>query len=195
MEPALPRTFYTYAFPIPPIIFVLLPPAPSLVVTQIRGHTAGSSTARALHRSYRAKGSALSSLVDSSRNVFTHAINRRARRLKTPYELIQAYNPKLRQPRMPHAMTTRTLHFWYHTDRHKQWKRAAKPVTLFDLGLALSPKMCPDQSQAFNEVNNSKAFPKKEKVKTCFFHFFPERAAIRCSRACLYKVCAKYSKS
>ena len=27
-----------------------------------------------------------------------------------------------------------------------------------DLGLALAPKMCPDQSQAFKEVNNSNAF-------------------------------------
>ena len=27
-----------------------------------------------------------------------------------------------------------------------------------DLGLALAPKMCPDQSQAFKEVNNSQAF-------------------------------------
>ena len=28
-----------------------------------------------------------------------------------------------------------------------------------NLGLALAPKMCPDQSQAFKEVNNSQAFP------------------------------------
>ena len=27
-----------------------------------------------------------------------------------------------------------------------------------NLGLALAPKMCPDQSQAFKEVNNSQAF-------------------------------------
>ena len=27
-----------------------------------------------------------------------------------------------------------------------------------DLGLALAPKMCPDQSQAFKEVDNSEAF-------------------------------------
>ena len=27
-----------------------------------------------------------------------------------------------------------------------------------DLGLALAPKMCPDQSQALKEVNNSQAF-------------------------------------
>ena len=27
-----------------------------------------------------------------------------------------------------------------------------------DLGLALAPKMCPDQSQAFKDVNNSQAF-------------------------------------
>ena len=27
-----------------------------------------------------------------------------------------------------------------------------------NLGLALAPKMCPDQSQAFKEINNSQAF-------------------------------------
>ena len=37
-----------------------------------------------------------------------------------------------------------------------------------DLGLALAPKMCPDQSQAFKEVNNSRAFTVGRK-KNIFF--------------------------
>ena len=32
-----------------------------------------------------------------------------------------------------------------------------------DLGLALAPKMCPDQSQAFKEVSKSQAFTVAEK--------------------------------
>ena len=57
--------------------FFSLPPIILIVVTQIRGHIAGSSlplpiTVRALH-SYREKISALSSLVDSRRIVLTHA--------------------------------------------------------------------------------------------------------------------------
>ena len=32
-----------------------------------------------------------------------------------------------------------------------------------DLGLALAPKICPDQSQAFKEVNDSQAFPQEKK--------------------------------
>ena len=63
-------------FNIPFILFALLF-SPLLVVTQIRGHIAGSSaplppTVRALHF-YREKISALSSLVDSRRIVLTHA--------------------------------------------------------------------------------------------------------------------------
>ena len=60
------------------LIYHLRPSVLSLlVVTQIRGHIAGSSprlpsTVRALHF-YREKISALSSLVDSRRVVLTHA--------------------------------------------------------------------------------------------------------------------------
>ena len=38
-----------------------------------------------------------------------------------------------------------------------------------DLGLALAPKMCPDQSQAFKLVNNSKASAVGRKTMTHFF--------------------------
>ena len=40
-----------------------------------------------------------------------------------------------------------------------------------DLGLALAPKMCPDQPQAFKEVNSSKAFSVGSK-KCLFLPFF-----------------------
>ena len=43
------------------------------------------------------------------------------------------------------------------------------------IGLALAPKMCPDQSQAFKAVNSSQAFT-------------VGRTSRRCSKACLYKV-------
>ena len=42
------------------------------------------------------------------------------------YELVQAYHPKFRQPRMPDAIATRASHtrYWvHHVDRHEQWKR------------------------------------------------------------------------
>ena len=38
-----------------------------------------------------------------------------------------------------------------------------------DLGLALAPKRCPDQSQAFKEVNNSEAFTVGRKKTPIFF--------------------------
>ena len=61
-----------------------------------------------------------------------------------------------------------------------------------DLELALAPKMCPDQSQAFKEVNNSQALTVgRKKVAP----FFSGRAASRCSKACLHKVSRKYSKN
>ena len=44
-------------------------------------------------------------------------------------------------------------------------------ITIFfakDLGLAVEPNMCPDQSQAFKEVNNSPAFT----VLFCFLPIF-----------------------
>ena len=37
------------------------------------------------------------------------------------------------------------------------------------LGLALAPKTCPDQSQAFEEVNSSQAFPWQENFFSPFF--------------------------
>ena len=43
-------------------------------------------------------------------------------------------------------------------------------ITIFfakDLGLAVEPKKCPDQSQVFKEVNNSQAF------SVPFFLFYP----------------------
>ena len=61
-----------------------------------------------------------------------------------------------------------------------------------DLGLALSPKMCPDQSQAFKEVNNSQAFTVGGKKNELFFS---ERAASRCSKAHFPKVSRKKSKN
>ena len=40
---------------------------------------------------------------------------------------------------------------------------------LKDLGPALAPKMCPDQSQALKEVNKSKAFTVGRKKMTFFW--------------------------
>ena len=64
-------------------------------------------------------------------------------------------------------------------------------LLFMDLGLALAPKMCPDQSQTFKEVNNSQAFTIGRKKNSLFC----ERAASRCSKACFYKVSRKYSKN
>ena len=57
---------------------------------------------------------------------------------------------------MPHAIATRMSHFWYHADRHEQFVEDGEIASFFckDLGLVLAPKLCPDQSQAFKEVNN-----------------------------------------
>ena len=56
-------------------------------------------------------------------------------------------------------------------DRHEQqWKRVTATFFVEDLGLALAPKMCPDQSQAFKEVNNSQAFAIGRKKKKCFLN-------------------------
>ena len=54
-----------------------------------------------------------------------------------------------------------------------------------DLGLALTSKMCPDQSQAFKEVSNSQVFDVGRSKNTSFFF---ERAAPRFCKAGLYKV-------
>ena len=56
------------------------------------------------------------------------------------------------------------------TAMYEQWKRVTFVARLFfkGLGLALASKMCPDQSQAFKEVNNSQAFTVGRKI----FHPF-----------------------
>ena len=62
---------------------------------------------------------------------------------------------------MTHAIATQMSHVWYHADRHEQYivEGDILVASFFvkDLGLALAPKMCPDQSQAFKEVNNCQA--------------------------------------
>ena len=68
---------YTYTFFPIPLLYSPFYSLSLLVVTQIRGHMAGSSpplpsTVRALHF-YREKISSLSSLVDPRRIVLTHA--------------------------------------------------------------------------------------------------------------------------
>ena len=78
-------------------------------------------------------------------------------------------------------------HIWYHADRHEQWEESGivsfcceGPTTG-----ASAENMCPDQSQAFKEVNNSQAFTvgrKKLRVPI----FFSGRGASRCSKARLF---------
>ena len=78
--------------------------------------------------------------------------------IKGVYELVQAYHPKFRQP----LVVSHTL---YHSDRDEQWTRVAANFFVKDLS-AIAPKMCPDQSQAFKDVNNSEAFTvRREKRK------------------------------
>ena len=55
-----------------------------------------------------------------------------------------------------------------------------------DLGLALAPKMCSDQSQALNEVNNGKAFSTEKNKNKHFFLNKPLQGAPR-------QVCIKFS--
>ena len=83
MSPYSASFFFRLFFFSHPIYYLRPSILSLLVVTQIRGHIAGSSpplptTARALHF-FREKISALSSLVDSRRMVLTHA--RRSRQL------------------------------------------------------------------------------------------------------------------
>ena len=98
--------------------------------------------------------------------------------------------------RMPHAIATRMSHIWYfEVSCWPPWtvgKRVTARFFVKDLGLALAPKMCPDQSQAFKEVNNSQAFTVGRKKMT---NFFFGRAASRCSKACLHKVSRQWSKN
>ena len=56
-----------------------------------------------------------------------------------------------------------------------------------DLGLALAPKMCPDQSQAFKEVNNGQGFTVGRKKMTIFFLDGPLPRAPRhvCTKFCV----------
>ena len=59
---------------------------------------------------------------------------------------------------MPRAMATRTSRL---VSCCPSWTVEEGDIASFfvmDLGLALAPKMCLDQSQAFNEVNNRQAF-------------------------------------
>ena len=60
------------------------------------------------------------------------------------------------------------------------------PFFVKDLGLALEPKMCLDQSQAFKEVNNGQAFTVgRKKINLFFFQGEPLPGASR-------HVCAKF---
>ena len=78
--------------------------------------------------------------------------------------MVQAYHPNFHQP-------TRMSDIWHHAHRHEQWKRAASLVAFVkDLKLALALKIRPDQSQAFEEVNNSQAFTVGKKKTHLFLN-------------------------
>ena len=50
-------------------------------------------------------------------------LDKRFKKMRKKYELVQAQNPKFRQPGMPHALTTRMSNILYHADVHEQWER------------------------------------------------------------------------
>ena len=84
------------------------------------------------------------------------------------YQLVQAYHPKFRQPRRPHAIATPMSHTRCLLSCWPPWTvEEGDTANSFDkdLALALAPKMCPDQSQAFKKVNNSQAFTVGRKKK------------------------------
>ena len=84
------------------------------------------------------------------------------------YELVQAYDPK-------HSSATNVAcnsisNVTCLVSSWPPWKVEEGDIEPFfsvkDLGLALAPKMCPDQSQTFKEMNNSQAFTAgKKKIK------------------------------
>ena len=107
-------------------------------------------------------------------------------------ELVQAQNPKFRHATNAALVATRMSHIWYHTDRHKQWKRVTWPFFFCQGPRTSASSENVPRPQAFKEVNNSQAFTVGRKTMT---QFFSGRAASRCSKACLYKVSRKYSKN
>ena len=62
-----------------------------------------------------------------------------------------------------------------------------------DLGLALAPKVCPDESQASKEVNISQAFTATEEKKISFF--FLDEPPPGAPRHVCTKFSTKYSKN
>ena len=98
------------------------------------------------------------------------------------------------EARMPHALLATRMPHTYLVACRPPWTVEAGDIAVFfvkELGLALAPKTCPDQSQAFTEVNNNRAFTVGRKKKS----FSSRRAASRCSKACLHKVSRKYSEN
>ena len=58
------------------------------------------------------------------------------------------------------------------TDKNLVLCAPLRDCPLKDLGLALEPKMCPDQSQAFIEVNNSQAFTVGRKKINIYIYIY-----------------------
>ena len=56
----------------------------------------------------------------------TGSTTKKTKKERKQNELVQAENP-CRRPRMPHALSTRMSHIWYHADRDEQWKTVTSP--------------------------------------------------------------------
>ena len=77
------------------------------------------------------------------------------------YEVVNAFGPKMHPSRMPLAISTvlECHTFGIMLTAMDNGKGDIASCFVKDIGLALAPTMCSDQSQAFKEVNNSQAFP------------------------------------
>ena len=108
------------------------------------------------------------------------------------HELVQAHHPKISSAM--NAACNSNSNVTYLVSCWPPWTVAEGDMARFfvkDLGLALAPKMCPDQSQASKMLIRVRRLPQEEKKKA----IFSDWAACRCPKACLYEVQHKYSKN
>ena len=102
------------------------------------------------------------------------------------YQLVQAYHPNFRQPRMPHAIATRMapclISCWL-PNNGRGWH---SHFFVEDLGLALAQK---NVSRPITGLQKRSIIARRLRRKKTFLPtFFSGRAASRCSKAC----CAKF---
>lgn len=109
------------------------------------------------------------------------------------YMLVQAYRPKLFQPRKPHARATK-IYIWHHPYHHEQWKVWHIQILFLRTLKWLYRRKCDLTNHSPSKRSTHVRRFRRNIFRPPPLIFVSERPASRWSKGCLYKVHSQISQ-